>query len=243
MRALFLCLTLVLNASPVTAQETLGLAAPPAVVESGLLQHILPRFSLKTSVRVVADDAGAMSLNASGPGTPVFHRDGVTYFLRITDSAPRQQRFHDWLTSEIGKNTVDSFAPDGEPLFSARFETIEVRAEPTFEGDAARGAQLSLIHCGRCHVVGPQNRMKGLDSTPSFAVLRGFADWDTRFQEFFVRKPHAVFTQIQDVTPPFDPERPSPIVPVRITLQDLDAILAFVAETEAADLGAPLQTQ
>ena len=223
-------------------QDSLGLAAPAAVVESGLLAHLLPRFSLKTSIRVQPDPAGPMHLMTAGPGLAVFHGNGVTYYLRIQENA-RQQRFRDWLTSEVGKNTIDSFQPDGSQPFSARFEVAEIVETREFKGNAVRGETLSLTHCGRCHVIGPENRMNGLGSTPSFPVLRGMADWDTRFQEFFVRKPHGAFTQITDVTPPFDPGRPPPIVPIEITMDDLDAILAFVSQTRAADLGAPLQSQ
>lgn len=242
MRAMLVCLTLLLNASPATAQDALGLAAPETVRNSGLLKHILPRFSLKTSVRVTDDPSGRMVLAETAPGDPVFHRDGITYYLR-TDDSPRQVRFRDWMLSEIGKTTIDSFKPDGDQLFSARFDVVQAEAAPVLDGDAERGAALSLTHCGRCHVIGPQNRMNGLGSTPSFAVLRSLPDWLDRFQEFYVRNPHGAFTQIKDVTPPFDPERPSPIVPVEMTLEDLDAIMAFVSITRAADLGAPLQTQ
>lgn len=242
MRALIVCLTLLLSTSPAATEEALGLAAPDVVVDSGLLKHILPRFSLKTSIRVVPDRSGPMQVVTSEPGVPVFRANGVTYFLRIGQDE-RQQRFRDWLTSDIGKNTVESFQPGGEPLFSARFDRIEIMETPDFDGNSALGARLSLVHCGRCHVIGPQNRMNGLGSTPSFAVLRSLPDWDTRFQEFYVRKPHGAFTQIEGVTPPFDAERPPPIVPVQMTLDDLDAILAFVARTPAADLGAPLQFQ
>ncbi len=231
-----------LTASPALTQEALGLAAPDTVAKSGLLKHILPRFSLKTSVRVVPDLGATMVLATSPPGEPVFQGDGVTYYLRIAETK-RQQRFRDWMISDVGKNTIDSFKPDGVQPFSARFEVTIESAAPVFEGDAARGADLSLQHCGRCHVIGPQNRMNGLGSTPSFAVLRSLADWDQRFQEFYVRKPHGSFTQVNGVTEPFAPDRPPPIVPVQITLDDLDAILAFVADVQAADLGAPLQTQ
>ena len=243
MRALLVCLTLLLNASPATAEAPdLGLAAPAAVVDSGLLRHILPRFSLKTSIRVVGDQNGVMQLALTEPGVPVFQGDGTTYYLRTQDTA-RQNRFRDWMLSEIGKNTIDSFKPEDVQLFSARFEIIETKAATEPDGNAVLGAALSLTLCGRCHVVGPENRMKGLGSTPSFAVLRSLSDWADRFQEFYVRKPHGAFTQIADVTPPFDPERPSPIHPVSMSLTDLDAIIAFVASTDAADLGAPLQTQ
>lgn len=53
--------------------------------------------------------------------------------------------------------------------------------------------------------------------------------------------PHPAFTQVAEVTPPFDETRPSPIVPVEITLDELENILAYVAVLSPADLGAPLE--
>jgi len=55
---------------------------------------------------------------------------------------------------------------------------------------------------------------------------------------FFAEAPHPSFTHVIDVTEPFTPERPSHIAPVEITLEDLDAITAFVATMEPKDLGA-----
>lgn len=242
MRALLLCLTLLLSSSPVAAQDSVGLAAPDRVTDSGLLKHILPRFSLKTSIRVVADPSGPMVLGVSPPGVPVFRDGTTTYHLRIGDD-PRHQRFLDWLLSEVGKSTIDGFRPDQGHPFSARFGVTETVKAPAPSGDVTRGAELSLLHCGRCHVVGPENRMNGLGSTPSFAVLRSLPDWLERFEQFFIRNPHGAFTQIDGVTPPFDPERPPPIVPVELTVDDIDAIIAHVARTRAADLGAPLAFQ
>ena len=243
MRFALLCLSLVLTASPSWSQEALGLTAPDKVVRSGLLKHILPRFSLKTSVRIQLTDVdGVLQITDTAPGDPVFQYDDVIYYLRATD-APKPQRFRDWMLSDIGKRTIESFQIDGANPFSANFEVVEVEEAPDFDGDAALGADLALTHCGRCHVVGPKNKMNGLGSTPSFAVLRTFPDWADRFQQFYVLKPHGAFTQIADVTEPFSPERPPPIVPVEMTLDDLEAILAFVAATPAADLGAPLQLQ
>lgn len=242
MRALLLCLTLLLSSSPVAAQDSLGLAVPVTVVDSGLLKHILPRFSLKTSIRVTPDASGPMLLAPTPPGVPVFQGDGVTYHLRIADD-PRQQRFLDWLLSETGKTTIESFKRDGAPPFSAQFAVTETAEAPVVDGNTTRGAELSRLHCGRCHVVGPENRMNGLGSTPSFAVLRSLPDWIERFEQFFIRNPHGAFTQIIDVTPPFDPEHPPPIVPVEMTIDDIDAIIAHVARTRAADLGAPLALQ
>ena len=85
--------------------------------------------------------------------------------------------------------------------------------------------------------------MNGIGSTPSFAVIKALPDWDLRFQAFYVLRPHAAFTQIEDVTPGFDPELPPPIVPVEMTLDDLNDLMAYVATITAADLGAPIQLQ
>ena len=45
------------------------------------------------------------------------------------------------------------------------------------------------------------------------------------------------------MTAPFPINRPSPIVPVEVTLDEVEAILAYVAEMAPADLGAPIQFQ
>ncbi|WP_170339041.1 c-type cytochrome [Ruegeria arenilitoris] len=242
MRFVLLCLSLTLFASPSWSQEEIGLAAPEDVARSGLLKHILPRFSLKTGIRVVADDAGAMVLTVGPPGQPVFQRGNDIYHLRIQDE-PRQARFQDWLLSDVGKRTVESFAPAEGGPFSASFETVAAPVSDAIEGDALLGEKLSLTHCGRCHVIGPQNRMNGLGSTPSFAVLRAMPDWSNRFQAFFALNPHPSFTQIEGITAPFDPERPPPIHPLMLTQDELEAILAYVSVIRAADLGAPLKLQ
>ena len=92
-------------------------------------------------------------------------------------------------------------------------------------------------------MIGEVNKHNGLGSTPSFGVLRSLPNWNQRFEGFYALNPHPSFTQIADVTPPFDPERPSPIYPLEITLADLDEILAFVSSIPPADLGAPIQHQ
>ncbi|WP_170357563.1 c-type cytochrome [Ruegeria arenilitoris] len=242
MRFVLLCLSLTLFASPSWSQEEIGLAAPDDVARSGLLKHILPRFSLKTGIRVVAEEGGAMVLAVGPPGQPVFQRGGDIYHLRVQDD-PRQARFQDWLLSDVGKRTVESFAPTEGGPFSASFETVAAPESDTIEGDALLGEKLSLTHCGRCHVIGPQNRMNGLGSTPSFAVLRAMPDWSNRFQAFFALNPHPSFTQIEGITAPFNPERPPPIHPLRLTQDELEAILAYVSAIRAADLGAPLKLQ
>ena len=82
-----------------------------------------------------------------------------------------------------------------------------------------------------------------ISTMPSFALMRSFPDWETRFATFHLLKPHGSFTQIDGVTDPFDPASPPSIMPMTMTLDELDAILAYVSGIKPADLGAPLQFQ
>lgn len=107
--------------------------------------------------------------------------------------------------------------------------------------DFAPGERLAMIHCGRCHVIGPRNRMGGIGSTPSFAALRTLDDWRDRFAVFYTLNPHPAFTQIPDVTPPFPEERPSPIAPVVLSLDDLERITGYAETVEPRDLGSPVR--
>ena len=85
--------------------------------------------------------------------------------------------------------------------------------------------------------------MGGIGSTPSFAALRNFPDWEERFQTFYILKPHPSFTEIADLGALVAPEHRAAIVPLEMSLADLDNILAYVAEIAPADLGAPVQHQ
>jgi mono/diheme cytochrome c family protein len=145
--------------------------------------------------------------------------------------------------SDIGKRTIAGFKPDGASLFSPQVTVQAAIADLTFEGDPIEGQALALEHCGRCHVVHESNRMDGMGQAPSFAVLRGISDWQNRFVTFYVLNPHPSFTQVVDITPPFAANLPPAIVPIEITQDDLEAILAYVATVAPADLGAPLQYQ
>jgi len=109
--------------------------------------------------------------------------------------------------------------------------------------DYAPGEKLTIIHCGRCHVVSPKNRMGGIGSTPSFAVLRTIADWEERMKTFWTLRPHPSFTQIEGVTEPFPADQPNHIHPIHLTLAEVDQILAYVRTIPPADLGGFLQIQ
>jgi hypothetical protein len=224
---------------PGLAQDkAFDLAVPTSLAESGLIDFLLPRFSLKTGVRITLDDAASVALGDEG--TPVFK--GPTQLWHLTEpTTPAQTRFKDWLLSNIGKRTINSFEVDGTHPFDASVTQAVVVVATPLAGDAARGKTLSVDLCGNCHVVGPENRMKAIGSTPSFMLMRAFSDWRTRFDTFYKLRPHSPFTFVKGVT-----DMPSGSPSTRtITMEraDVDAITAFVGGMAPADLGAPIQSQ
>lgn len=231
-----------LLALPAAAQDkSFELQVPPALADTGFTKHLLPRFSLKTSIRIMvtSDPADAAF---GDQGTPVFRQGDTIWHLAKTDG-PNTDAFEKWLLSDVGKRTIEAFAPTGTPLFSADVKVVKTVQAAASTGDTALGEQVSLKRCGRCHVVNEKNRMNTIGSTPSFGLLRTFEDWPDRFEAFFVLKPHAAFTQVEGVTEPFAENLPSPIAPVEVTLDEIEAIIAYVGSIAPADLGAPIQTQ
>lgn len=243
MRVLLAMMLVICVLRPVSAQEGLRLAVPNALEQSGFAQFVVPRFGLKTGVRISRVEEGAEAEMRFADGGDVLFEGAGGQWSLAHDGSAGAERFSDWLRSDIGRRTIESFvAPDGS-TFSTEVKVAVAAPVSSYDGDANEGEKLSLEMCGRCHVINDKNRMNGMGATPSFAVLRSFADWDQRFETFHLRNPHPSFTQITDVTDPFDPSLPSPIVPMEMTQADLTAILTYVAEMAPADLGAPLQTQ
>lgn len=229
-------------AGPCLADEkAFDLFAPPELTETCFLKHILPRFSLKTGIRITLTDAASPAAFGTD-GVPVFRRGDVIWHLAGTEIVP-VERFRDWLLSEVGKRTIEGFAPEVGMAFSADITVREARVEVALDGDAVLGEELSLLQCGRCHVVNDANRMNAIGSSPSFALMRTFPDWQERFETFFMLKPHPSFTQVLDVTEPFPDHLPSPIAPIEVTLEEIEAITAYVGSIAPADLGAPIRSQ
>lgn len=232
----------------VAEQRRFTLAVPAALVDSGLLRFIVPRFSLKnaTRVEIVGEGADAVArLELGGAGRSVFRGPEGDWTLALSeggeDGLEAARRFETWLTGEIGRNTVAAFEIDGRRPYApvdpadAGATKIEIR------GDSVKGERLAVRHCGRCHAVNAATQLTTIGSTPSFALLRGFEDWMRRFQSFYSLNPHPAFTLVAGVTPPFDITLPPPISPVRVSVDDIQSILAYVVTIEPADLGAPLQ--
>ncbi len=231
-----------LIATPVVAQDkAFALQIPDALIQTCFIKHLLPRFSLKTGIRITPTaNAGDAAFGAQG--TPVFRQGDVLWHLAKTDG-PHTDAFEAWLLSDIGKRTIEAFAPNGAAMFSAEINVKAKVQVAVITGDAVLGEKVGLQKCGRCHVVNHSNRMKAIGSTPSFALMRTFPDWQQRFETFFILKPHPAFTQVADVTEPFGSSLPSPIAPIEVTLDEIDAITAYVATIPPADLGAPIQSQ
>ena len=229
----------------------LVVAVDPQLIESGFTAFVIPRFALKTGVVVSVlaigkgDDAASVRIVASSNRkTAAFEGFGQIYSLVIAkDAPPEATRFANWLHSGVGARTIAQFRIDGKQVFKPVEQTSEAIQLTAFTGNAARGEQLAYANCGRCHVIGARNRMKGIGSTPSFGALRALKDWQERFQAFYVRNPHPAVVQVADITLPFSAARPTPMHPVEITQDELHDILAFVAALAPADLGAPIRHQ
>ncbi len=254
-------------------KKAFRLAADAALHDSGLLDYLLPRFSLKTSIAVsvlppggfdpglltdtptdlvaLAPEGSAEARGLDPAPQVAFHEadasggPGGAYLVIAASSGPDQPAaaFVDWLLSDIGQNTVAAYQPDGATLFLPRSVGRKPNAHEMPQGDASLGEDLALLHCGRCHVINERNRMGGIGSTPSFGALRALPEWQTRFLTFWSLNPHPSFTQVEGVTEPFDAAQPPHIAPVEITSDELDAILAYTATIAPKDLGAALEAR
>lgn len=246
MRYLALILSLLVLPSAAMADERLvRLSAAQALIDTGVLKYALPRFSLKTQVRVdLVPETGDPQIVLGDAGRPLLQQGDRLWSVAVMDPEhPGTARLADWLTGEIGQNTLTAYAPEGTPLFTAPQVQDRAVASLEMDGDAALGHAVALAQCTRCHAVDKNTRGSGIGSTPSFAVLRSLDDWQDRFEVFYVLNPHPAFTIVTDVTPPFDESRPSPIVPIEVSLDEVEHLLAYVADLAPADLGAPLAHQ
>lgn len=230
--------------------QDLTLQMPEPLIAGGFDKHLLTRFRFKHRVAVDAQpgEGADISIGPDVSGTQVFQTmDGEAFNLAIaTDDPSKREKsalLLSWLQSTPGKAAIEGFTPDGAQVFTTEVAVQQVIVEEVFEGDALDGSRLALQHCGRCHVVDQRNRMGGIGSTPSFSALRGRDNWSDLFRAFYTQNPHPSFTQVEGVTEPFDPMRAVHVAPMEITLDEVEAITAFVATIEPKDLGRPVQAQ
>ncbi|WP_155326444.1 hypothetical protein [Alkalilacustris brevis] len=235
-------------AGGVAAEEprSFSYLAPPELSESGFLDHVLPRFALRSGRRgepAAQPEKADLWIGRAEPGAVVFmaRGDELRYAYRLQSDNAAARMFTDWLTAEPGHNTIAAFTPETGAGFTP-VEAKEEMLEITFEGDIVLGEQLAAEHCGRCHVTAEGGR-GGIGSTPSFQALRAMDDWAFRFMAFYALNPHPSFLRLHGVSPPFRHDRPPAIVPVELTLDEAEAIRAYAASLEPADLGEELQHQ
>ncbi len=244
----------------------LVLAASPALIDSGFLGFLLPRFSLKTGIDIDVQPIDSKYTNPPEipPGASLSlieigtDTTGGTVVIteRSDDAQPRKfalflapaapagaQDFLRWLKSEIGRRTIGQFRRDGRQVFAPPDKASAAAAAIVFSGDVGRGRKLSYLNCGRCHVIGPRNRMAGIGSTPSFSALRALGDWRARFLSFYSRNPHPAVVEVENLSPQRSEAHTTPMSPVVITRDEFNDILAFVASIKPANLGAPIAHQ
>ena len=227
--------------------QDLKLLMPEEMVSQGFHKQLLPRFKFKHRIEIAAVTSGDADMALGSDGDRIFQEiDGEEVRLNIltsdTKAAAKANTFRDWLRSGPGKAAIEGFKPNGAQVFTTQKTVVVVEEVEIFDGNKVDGSRLALVHCGRCHVVDQRNRMGGIGSTPSFAAIRGRHNWSDLFRAFFVHNPHPSFTQVEGVTEPFDPNKPIHIAPVEVTMEEIEAITAFVATIKPKELGRPIKS-
>ena len=88
-------------------------------------------------------------------------------------------------------------------------------APPTLaDGDPAKGLDLAIERCARCHVIGDHNPMGGINSTPSFWI--------------FARKPEVYTERLRT----FDQRRPHRGIELSLTPTQIEHVLSYVSRLE-----------
>jgi len=244
---IMIILAMVLITGTVQAQDKeITLISDPELEYSGLWSYVLPRFKLKTGIKVhvvygAADLAGDVLLLQEG-STPVMLRsDGLRFNATLNAPSKYAKSFMEWLTSEVGQRTISAFRYEGEQAFFPSVVDDAAEDAALLDGDVLMGEEISIKKCGRCHVISDRNKYGGIESTPSFGALRTLADWQEKFRIFWTLNPHPSFTQIEGVTEPFDPEYPPHIFPIFLTVKEVNDIETYMQLMEPKDLGPPLE--
>lgn len=221
------------------------MVSDPELEATGLWSYVLPRFKLKTGIKVRLDYGASRLvgdvLMLQDGTTPVMVRaDGVEFRATLNRQSQHGKRFMEWLVSEVGQRTISAFRKDEQQLFFPAVVEVSEDAAP-LTGNVSVGEKTALAKCGRCHVISEKNKYGGIDSTPSFGALRTLKDWQEKFRVFWTLNPHPSFTQIAGVTEPFDPAHPPHIYPIYLTIKEVSDIGAYLQTIPPKDLGPPLE--
>ena len=122
----------------------------------------------------------------------------------------------------------------GPALWIALWMAMTGAAMPV-SADVDRGREVAATHCTRCHVVGNINPYGGIESTPSFIGMKYLADWERRFEEFYMLPPHPALVRIDEVSAERSDAQPVFVHEIVLTLEDVDDILDFVRTLPSPD--------
>ena len=100
-----------------------------------------------------------------------------------------------------------------------------------------KGEILVRAHCTRCHVVGNLNKYGGIDSTPSFGVIKSLPDWQDRFAAFWSLLPHPSVVQVDGLSLERPKGLPATTKQIFLDIDDVDGIQAYVKTLPVKDLG------
>ncbi len=98
--------------------------------------------------------------------------------------------------------------------------------EARADGAVAKGRQIAVTHCARCHVIPGHDPYGGIGSTPSFRLLARRDDYLERMQSFYARPPHPVFVRVPGVPPPTND--PAFVATFEVLPEEIDNLIAFV---------------
>ena len=243
------------------AADAFRLFVAPELAQTGLVRYLAPRFRFRSGIRVLraetleAADAALLPVESVDEGLRVraallrpalAERQGdrrYVYLVLTQDPARAEaaRAFLDWMFSRPGKASIGSFPDEKNPAFTPADRAPVTVAPARFDGDPERGHELARKHCRRCHVVEPDDPFAGIGSTPSFMALRALPDWQRRFSVFWSLRPHLGLVDVAEMSPERLPSNPVPIAPVRLTLDDVEDVLAYVARLAPKDLGRPVE--
>jgi mono/diheme cytochrome c family protein len=244
-RQILAILAIVLTAAAAQARDVeITMVSDPGLEATGLWSYVLPRFKLKTGIRVVVvygnTEAGGDVLLLRDFTRPVMaNGEGTGFGATLARTSPHAAKLFEWLTSVIGQRTIAAYRVDGQQMFFPITQEIAKEIAPLV-GNIQIGEKTALAKCGRCHVISEKNKFGGIGSTPSFGALRALEDWRERFGKFWTLNPHPSFTQIEGVTKPFNPERPPIIYPIFLTMDEVGDIGAYLQTIKPKELGQPL---
>jgi len=252
-RILIAVILLVLTPVLGSAQDKrIVLASPADVAETEFWSYVLPRFKLKTGIKVVlgtTDQADVLIFNDlnvpepnSGRRLMVHGKRNQGYSVELQSDSAYAIRFVDWLLSEIGQRTLTGYRESDKQVYFPAAPDDLVEDVVIMTGNIVVGEDVSIRKCGRCHLVSEKNKYGGIESTPSFPALRTLKDWREKFAVFWTLNPHPSFTQIEEITEPFDPAYPPHIYPIFLTIEEVENIGAFMETITPADLGDPIRT-